>query len=341
VESPPSSTLSSEVGRRSQQVGTRATLVLVGVLFAALTAEGALRLAGFEFHPYPVVQFGYPDPVTLQRQYERDPDLFWVTRDYRDRLRRARRDHPAIVFLGDSCTEFGRYPEFAVTRLALRRPDAATGVALGASGWSSHQGLQQLRRDILPLRPSVVTLYYGWNDHWLALGPPDDEVVRSRAFSWASERFRVVQLFEKVRLAAEHRAEDPPRVPLARYRANLEEMVRLAHQARAEAVLITAPSNHVAGKEPQYLLRRHLKQLDALIPLHRAYVEATREAARTSGATLCDAAARFDELPAPHDRYFHSDGIHLTDDGDQILAELVSTCIEHALSRRDDVATRR
>ena len=308
----------------------------VGTLVGAFAAEVMLRLLGFEFNPFPVVQFGYPDPKTLTTIYRADKDLFWVPRDYDQRLARARREHPAIVFMGDSCTEFGKYPLWVLSRLHIRGADSATGIALGVSGWSSRQGLAQLKRDVLPLEPRVVTVYFGWNDHWMALGPPDGEIRRSAFVTWLLEHVRIAQLVEKVRLELQHRPDDPPRVSLPEYRRNLMAMAELVHKAGAEIVLITAPSNHQPGREPQYLLKRHLKRLDSLVPLHRAYVAATRQAARASQAVLCDAARSFEDLPAPHDRYFRADGIHLTDAGDAAMADMVSACVDSALARLND-----
>ncbi len=39
-------------------------------------------------------------------------------------------------------------------------------------------GVRQLQRDVLPLRPRVITIYDGWNDHWIGFGLPDPEVAR-------------------------------------------------------------------------------------------------------------------------------------------------------------------
>ena len=30
---------------------------------------------------------------------------------------------------------------------------------------------------MIPLHPRIVTIYYGWNDHWVAVGAPDAERV--------------------------------------------------------------------------------------------------------------------------------------------------------------------
>ncbi len=296
-----------------------------------LLAEAGLRLAGFEYQPFPRVQFGWPDPTSLRNLYEPDPDLLWVPRDYASLLERARESRPALIFLGDSCTEFGQYPERTLALLAQRRPDLSSGMKLGVGGWSTEQGLAQLRRDIVPLHPKVVTFYFGWNDHWIALGPPDAEIPRIRALGALARHSRLFQLLGKARMAAAGPPSSRPnRVDLPRYRSNLETMVRLSREAGILPVLITAPSHHLPGREPSYLAQRHLRRLQDLIPLHQSYVEATREAARKTGATLCDAAWAFRFLPPPAERYFQQDGIHLSDEGDREMARILAGCIESA-----------
>jgi lysophospholipase L1-like esterase len=327
------------MGLRSRPAGAAprvsiATGLLLGVgsvVLTALLVEAALRVAGFEYHLMPAVQFGWPDPQTIQTAYADDPDLFWVTRDYREKLRAARRTHPAIIFMGDSCTEFGTYPARTLALLAAGQAPAATGLHLAVGGWSSEQGLAQLERDVIPLHPKVVVIYYGWNDHWMALGPTDTDLRAAQRELWLSGHLRIAQLALKARVGlATRNAERPNRVPADRYRHNLEQMATLSRKAGIIPVFVTAPSNHVAGHEPEYLLRRHVRELAAVIPLHQQYVQLTREAARDHGGVLCDAAATFAALPGSHDRYFKADAIHFTPDGDQELARIVSACIVRA-----------
>ena len=308
------------------------TMVIAGVVVALLCAEVVLRTAGFSFRTFPTVQFGYPTPVLIRDLFVADRDLFWVTHDYSATLAQARQTHPAIVFMGDSCTQFGSYPTLTLTRLGAHAPTLATGVKLGVVGWSSEQGLAQLRRDVLPLRPRVITVYYGWNDHWVALGAPDADARPNAAVWWLSQHSRVWQLVSKARQAAAVRPEGRPnRVDVHRYESNLEAMVRLAAEHGTRTVLITAPSGHQRGHEPAYLALRHVRRLDEVVPLHQEYVAATRSAAQTSGAVLCDAAAAFDRDPS-RATYFERDGIHLTFAGNRALADLLTPCILRAVS---------
>ena len=172
-----------------------------------------------------------------------------------------------------------------------------------------------------------MTIYFGWNDHWVALGPTDPQLTLVRRFQWAGDHIRLLQLLLKARMgASEPIAARPNRVPIERYRANLDAMVREARAAGIRPVLITAPSNHVRGHEPPRLQLRHVRSLDEVIPLHAAYLDVTRQVAGETGATLCDAAAAFARLE-PGDPYFEKDGIHLTPRGDEQLATLLANCI--------------
>jgi lysophospholipase L1-like esterase len=305
------------------------------VVVALIGVEAALRAAGFSFRTFPTVQFGYPNPVDIRVDFVPDRDVFWVTRDYGDRLAAARQAHPSIVFMGDSCTQLGNYPALTLTSLADRAP-SVTGIKVGVAGWTSEQGLAQLKRDVLALNPRVITVYYGWNDHWVALGRPDTDARPTAAVWWLSQHSRIWQLFQRVQRAAPVRLDQRPnRVDVARYESNLETMVTLAAREEIKVVLITAPSGHERGREPPYLATRWLRHLSDLVPQHQLYVAATRTAARNTNATLCDAAAAFAADPQ-RSRYFRDDGIHLTAAGDEALARLLTGCIARSLDEDRD-----
>jgi lysophospholipase L1-like esterase len=298
---------------------------LAGVLMALAVAEAALRIGGFHFDFVPALEFGWPDPKTISEVYQADPDLLWVTRDYQATLAAARREPPAIVFMGDSCTEFGSYPAKTLEELQAAGSPLRTAIKVGVGGWSSEQGLQQLRRDVLPLHPRVVTIYFGWNDHWVAHGLTDPEITDGRRFLHGFGASRIVQAWLRLRMnMAARRPDQPNRVPLLRYEQNLRQLAIEARRAGIIPVIITAPSNHVVGHEPAYLAQRHLRRLDELVPLHETYLAATRRIAGENRA-LCDAAAAF--AAGPHDRFFRADGIHLTDAGDEQMARVISGCL--------------
>jgi lysophospholipase L1-like esterase len=314
-----------------RRVGRLLLLAAASLLAGLLLSELALRVAGFSYHLRPeAVQLGWPPSLAaLGAEYRSDSDLLWVRNEYDATLAHARQERPVFAFLGDSCTEYGRYPEMLLAELAARRPAARwTGVNLGTAGWSTYQGLRQLRRDVLPLRPRVATIYFGWNDHWIGFGLPDEEVARLLHRTGAGwQGVRLVQLAEKADVAA-HRSADNRRVPLPEFRRNLHAMVRLAKSHGIEPVLLTAPSSHVPGGEPRELQGRWLKRLGDLVPLHQAYVTAVRDVAREDGVVVCDLARDCESLPAePRRASFLKDGIHLTRRGAKRAASLLADCL--------------
>lgn len=309
--------------------------LLLSIFVSLGAAEIMLRVAGFSYRLYPEkIEFGWPRPNVMKDMYMPDDLLLWVQKDYQQKLQRLRQSPPGIILMGDSCTEFGKYDEYLSQNIQRDYPDSALSVAkLGVGGWTSYQGLQQLKRDISPLKPEIVTIYYGWNDHWIGFGIQDKEIgrIRSPLFS-RLERLRITQLAVKtwIILTQKEKNSFPYRVTLDDFRTNLSEMVRAARKAGIIPVLLTAPSSHRRGKEPQYLQQRHIKNLQELIPLHQSYAAVVREVASTEKAPLCDLFADFDALPGREvsREYFNKDGIHLTQRGSEKLAEFLYACLK-------------
>ena len=313
---------------RSPRSATRTiAAVAIGLVAALVLAEALLRLTGFEFALHPTrIQFGWPDPVTLEERYEVDDELFWVPRDYRAKVLQSTIVHPSIVFMGDSCTELGRYDDLFRAYFEERHPGSDLDLAnVGVAGWSTYQGALQLERDVVPMHPRIVTIYYGWNDHWNNFGIEDGERGR---LDLDPTGVRVLQLVDRVRFAMSAGDARGERVPLPDFSANLTRMVRAARAAGIVPVLVTAPSSHRRGQEPEYLRERYLDDLEQLVPLHTAYVEAVREVGAAEGVAVLDlhraiSGLRADEL----DPLFLEDGIHLTPQGNQLIAELLYECL--------------
>lgn len=300
--------------------------------FFCLIVELALRLSGFEFVLKPDdIEFGQPHREAIRIGFQEDPDLFWVPKSYAANLERLRRERPPWLLLGDSCVQLGEYDRFLAQRAAATgRGEVAYG-NLAVAGWSTFQGRQQVRRDVPGLQPRLVTLSYGWNDHWVGFGLDDKTVAQTMdIFSRRWSELRWVQLL--TRALVEYRAGDtryPNRVALDDFKANMTDMVRRLRDVGAEPVILTAASNHRPGEEPAGLTDRWLLSLDDLIPLHQAYVDAQRRVAAETGAPLCDLAASFAALP-PEQRapLFMDDGIHYTPAGSAEVARRLDACFE-------------
>ncbi len=324
--------MKSSFSQRLRGLAINLALALLSVVLLLAVVEAALRLSGFSYVLYPQdIEFGKPDPELMAIGFEEDGDVFWVTRGYREKLDRLRSQRPAVLFLGDSCTHLGHYDDELAALVADRHGKALRYGNLGVAGWSSFQGRRQLERDALPLEPAAVTIYYGWNDHWIGFGIEDKNVALvKRVFAGPWSDWRVVQLAIKAAVAVGARETAyPNRVSLPDFRDNLRSMVRRAKSGGVRPLLVTAATSHVVGKEPEELGRRWLRELSELVPLHESYVAAVREVAREEDAGLCDAAARFAALPRPEvEASFMADGIHFTAAGDRRLAAMLYDCFE-------------
>jgi len=149
-----------------------------------------------------------------------------------------------VLSLGDSIT-FGwgvRYQEAYPTLLAdlLReaRPEREIHVMnASCSGYSTHQGLETLKRRGLKYRPDVVTIWLGWNDSVIWDGMTDAEHARVFAREHLldfSATYRVLSYTLRRRshesVGEERQETRAPlqRMPVADYQARLREMVELA-----------------------------------------------------------------------------------------------------------------
>jgi lysophospholipase L1-like esterase len=318
----------------------RVALVLGGILLPLVALEVGLRVTGFEFHLYPErLEFGFPDPKVLGRYFVAHDRYLWAQSDYDERIERVRASAPHVVLMGCSCTEWGKIDEGLVAASA-EDPVPLRVANLGCSGWSSYQGLLQMKSDVVALAPDVVTIFYGWNDHWVGFGIEDKEAATySGSAMYQLQKLRIVQFATKRAIGM--RAEDdrigererPERVSLADFEQNLEAMVDLARANGIAPVLITAPTTHEAGKEPAYLTERHLNRLSDLVPLHTSYVDAVRKVARERDVPLCDLVAAFDALPREEvASYIKEDGIHFTPEGGAKIGALLHALFaEHGL----------
>jgi len=331
-------------------------LLSAGALLATLAVfEVVLRLRGFEFHLYPTTvqmdRHGVPtsdmlgtdlsgESLLFKNIYRADPLLGWSpvpgyevpgqgalinSLGYRGP---AFADVSApgterVVCLGDSCTFIGMptYP-------ALLRRELGAGYEVlnaGVSGYSSYQGLVQLRERLLELSPDVVSVYFGWNDHWLARAVPDAEVLTNQpAWRRVLEPLRVVQWFEA--RSYSRRSSEVLRVSPEEYRENLTELTRLGGENGVRVVLMTAPWN--VGERGHAFLTANgntALTLPELHELHRRYNRVVREVAAEEGAQVVDLARIFATLGK--DELLWGDGIHPNTEGYRVIARALAEVI--------------
>jgi lysophospholipase L1-like esterase len=325
-------------------------------LFGAL--EIALRVAGFQYSETPIeVRRFSDDPQGVV-----DRELAWQNRDGVERFKKdahqlwvpetsplERHDLEAaagvfrIATLGDSCTAYcvstrDSFPKLAERFLNARNIRPVEVLNAGVASYSSFQGLERLKYAVLPYRPDLITVYFGWNDHWIT-GTPDREIelrgVWETRLVNALDHLRLYQagswLLARARAGRGNAATGPPAEPVLRvdldsYDANLREIASIARAAGIQVLFITAPQDLHDWDNPdlQPLSTREL------VALHTRYNDVVRAVAAETGMGLLDLDAMF-EQQKPR-RLIAKDGIHFNPAGCRVTANAVAAKIaEHYL----------
>lgn len=161
-----------------------------------------------------------------------------------------------IATLGDSSTMgWGveiedAYPAVLSDLLSDRHPRLEV-LNFGTVGFSSHNGFAQLRAEVLPLDPDLVTVAFGFND-WSEWTGTDAEVhARLRASHALRERhpqsdlllrrldfLAIARRLESLWFPAAEPLPWDKRVPLDAYEANLIGIVEACRERGAEVVLV-------------------------------------------------------------------------------------------------------
>jgi lysophospholipase L1-like esterase len=323
----------------------KSVMALASVYFVFGAIELALSAVGYEAVLPPIVVEGEDHRTQRDKGVMEDPEVLWRfvpgstwrkqtinSIGYRDReVERIKPPNTIrVIAMGDSCTAQGN-PTYvqALHQMLTDKPlTRQTWEAFGMAvfGYSSMQGLKIFEKETRHLSPDIVTLYFGWNDHWTFEKP--DRLRLAVAMDPASARLfetlRKKRFFEFMAssLRSHHVKGQPEynhlRVPPADYRATLKEFVRDIRAAGAAPLLITAPRRNL---QESVVRSRHARSVAEAEALHDQYVEITREVARETGAPLLDLAEIFKGPEC--DAYFSGDGIHFEQDGlDRIAAEL-------------------
>lgn len=209
-----------------------------------------------------------------------------------------------VVCLGDSVTfgyrvppvwperpsdydpEWLPYPMLLEKQLRSANPGQKIEVvAMAVPGYTSHQGLAWLRRDIDRLQPDLVTVSFGWNDVSFSDAADLEAIktdwrsvfvrrilIHSQAFAYATKWLRS----QNQSPAAVRRP--VPRVSESEYLNNLSEIVRLAQARRAGVVVIAAPYRDRLTNPPEAdLMMRYRSALSLAMQRERVPFVEIRE----------------------------------------------------------------
>jgi lysophospholipase L1-like esterase len=315
-------------------------------LVLLLSLELLLRLAGVEKQAAaPIVIQGEEGPEATVSPTDRkvlmDPDLLWafvpgVTWDGLRinsegfRTRPFEPQKPAgvmrVICLGDSCTAQGRPPYSDRLHALLQAEPPSEGeweaFNMGVYGYSVMQGLRLFRDRGVAYQPDIVTIYFGWNDHWLYEKTDAARMTQRLSkvqaiFVRLAERFRITSALVGVgqKLAGEPAPGKTFRVPEASYQRALVDLITEIRAVGATPILITAPRRELT----ETLVKTgHAKDPDHAEIANDRYVAITRSVAVDLEVPVLDLVALFEG--EAYDAYFMHDGIHFTDAGLDAIA---------------------
>ncbi len=314
------------------------------ILFGA--AEGVLRLAGFRYSDTPLEIQSFPEKVAETRQravkkgFKKDKYQHWVPQDsFEDDYAREK---PAgtvrIAALGCSCTQScaftdESYPSLMEAKLNEQFETRYEVLNAGVGSYSSYQGLQRLKHAVLPYAPDILTIFFGWNDHWVS-SMPDKEIRIKSDFEINAvnffEKFRVYQalhfLIAKGLQGAKRNGKEKPEVTLRvepkDYEANLKQIIALAREHGIQPVLITAPYQANLLKP---FWNFPTSDIQELIFIHEAYNGVVRKVAEDENVPLVELSGILQEFLARDDTPVFTDGVHYTPMGCNLVATFIAS----------------
>lgn len=269
-------------------------LLLAVEVITRLTLTRVESLDIFVNTPQQKMQIASPQQSTI---FEGDPLLLWRLKPNLDHAiwdftvvstnaQSFRADYPIgakpagtfrIVCLGDSVTfgyrvppvwperpkdynpEWQPFPMLLEKELRKANPNRRIEVfPMAVPGYTSHQGLAWLRRDIEYLQPDLVIASFGWNDASLS-DVPDREAIDTRwspvAIRWLidhSQAFAHATRWLRSRNTAKAVARTPvPRVSQKEYIDNFKSIVQVARDNGAAVLVVGAPYRDGVTNPPE------------------------------------------------------------------------------------------
>jgi lysophospholipase L1-like esterase len=343
---------------------------LIIVSFLLLLAEVVLRILPIDFQ----TRYSYlAGKLWINKGVQQDPDLPWSwmpqpgavchihgrmdfrfnSLGYRGPVFQLEKPPGKlrIVCMGDSGTMGWKVGD-AQTYCALlrglmeKKGFKAETINAGVFGYTSHQGLNQLRKRIVALRPDIITICYNWNDHAGAIRmfgsggkpwekgvqKPDRDLPSTKRMGTlvALSHLRIFQFLENAILKAEASSapalEDEDtisadldskirRVPPDHYKDNLRTMIQVARANKIKPVLLTQSFNPKQGP------KRNIHRV-----IQKKYNEMIIEVAKTENVICVD--------PAPSletDATLFTSNTHPSVRGHRKIARLLANAIVNSL----------
>lgn len=278
--------------------GSNLIIALVSTIAFFLFAEICLTIVGFSpkgvsVRVDPQRRFYFVtrsrNQLKEKRRCSQDPLLFWRLDPRQGEVNstgfRSKREYSLnkekgvyrIICLGDSIT-YGvwvkteeTYPSLLEQMLNASSDSSRFEVInAGVMGYSSLQGLRQLKRDLLRYKPDLITVLFGFDDNHTAIAFSDKEqrtynkyifllrnmLRNSRLYclleaslGWIGNRFVSSGNALSLGISGQRKR----RVEPEDYKRNLQEMVKIAEENNFEILFLTPIVFRLRDKEINYL----------------------------------------------------------------------------------------
>ena len=257
-----------------------------------------------------------------------------------------------IVTMGCSCTACGqeayaeRLDRTLQAALATRRYEVLNG---GLGSFSTYQGIQVLEQTLLPLKPDVVTIFFGWNDIWVHDGRRDSthrlpgaSSTKMREWLSGSRLFKAMVVFAE-RMQGDRKSH---RVPPDEYEKNLRRIVRMCRDAGARPILLVTPDGLPESSiKARFTLDKNPRDWDADLysiyadkypdalsfwaAMRKTYNDIVWKVAREEKADIVDLDGLVKERRSLYepDLQLFKDGVHFTELGLQEVASILATTV--------------
>ena len=337
----------------------KAIVLVISIPRFILASESILAIIPFDTYIHNrffVVNsaLDYPDV------FKKDGRLFWKFRrslsihsDYfKDRVYRInsrgmrgdeippKSDCPRIVALGNSCT-FGWGVDYHQTYIkqleGLVNADEnfarVETINAGIPGYTSFQGMKFYKSDVCRLRPDILLIMFGWNDHWRAANniPDKEQCFPPGLILGIQNRLSSLKLYcsmKKLFLSALDRpissqynmGDAAYRVCAEDFRKNLEEIIRCCRGEGVTPILMTAPIPSLEKYYPKYYR-------SPIHSCHQHYNNMIRGVASSNNCLVVDIAECFNKHDSLYDDAVN-DPIHFNARGHRVIAELIYSNIK-------------
>ena len=328
------------------------TIFSVFLVFLGLYSwEKSLEKEGFEAEMPSIVIAGEEKKPELKSRYHfKDPELLWRWRPgvtFNGRVINQmgfldREVNPVktpgttrVISMGCSCTGQGTppYSGYLNDMLNADAPGQWDAFNMGVHGYSTSQGLRLFQNEGEALEPDVVTIFYGWNDHWRARSK-DSKRMAKRASAFQAKIMEVLgrkRFFQYIVNEAlpeyENVLPDKEfvlRVPHEEYRSNLQTFIEEIRAVGATPVLIAAPRKDTLSE--LLVLNKQTADVNHAANLHDEYLEILYEVAAETNTAVVDLPNR---LSAEDKQTLMSDdGIHFKQEGLKRVAEEIYQVIQ-------------